>query len=187
MNRVTSVLAGAVTAAISGAVIAAAAVGQGVFDGTPTKSTASQDTTRVASSWVANDAATVAVAAAPIATAAAAPLQIVYVDKEPLYVTRTVVQQVEQNTDAQQPTATPTQQPTPTATATPTAATPTPKPVATVQGPPVPVPTQAPVISLAQPRATPVPTIVSRSGDDHDGRHPTTTTGTTGRTSGRDD
>ena len=95
MNRLASVLAGAAVAAVSGAVIAAAAVGQGVFNGSPTKSTTVQDTAQVSN--VATETTD--------ATVEAATPQIVYVDKEPIYITRTVVQPV---ADSPAPTAQPT-------------------------------------------------------------------------------
>lgn len=178
MNRLISVLAGAVTAAMSGAVIAAAAVGQGVFDGSPTKSAASTEAT-----------AAVAVGVAP---AVNPEPQIVYVDKEPVYITRTVLQAVAQNTDVPQPsasstqppTATPTQQPTAPAAQPAAAGWPPPVLLSPVVQPSLPVVVQAPAIPTPRPATAP-----TRTGDNHGDTHSTTTpsTRTPGRTSGHDD
>ena len=164
MNRLTSVLAGAATAAISGAVIAAAAVGQGVFDGAPKKS-ASQDTVQVAATASETaDATTVAALDTP-------EPQIVYVDKEPIYITRTVVQPVADSG----PGDAPTQQPAATATPNP------PQLQASTQQP-----TEQPrPAATLTPTGTPTPTRTpSHRGDDHEGSG---TTSMTGRTSGHDD
>lgn len=150
MNRLSSVLAGAAVSAVSGAVIAAAAVGQGVFSGGPTKP-AEQDTAQVAN--VATEA--------PEAAAEAATPQIVYIDKVPIYITRTIVQPIG---DSPTPTATPTPKSTQF-----TSTGEQPRPAAT------------------QPTATQKST-ESRTGDDHEGSHSgMPTSGTIGRTSGHDD
>jgi len=156
MNRLASVLAGAATAAVSGAVIAAAAVGQGVFDGTPTNAGSTQDAARVAT-----------VAEPAEATPAAVQPQIVYVDKDPIYITRTVQELVAGSapSTSTQPTATPTQKPD--------------------QHEEI---SEQPTRPAAAP-ALATPATVSQTGDDHEGSHTSTTpaSGTTGRTSGDDD
>jgi hypothetical protein len=159
MNRVTSVITGAAVAAVSGAAIAAAAVGQGVFSGSPTKSTA-QDTVQVASIATETTETT-------DATAEAATPQIVYVDKDPIYISRTVVQPV---ADSPAPPIQPT-------------ATPPPKPTTLISTSEQPRPT-----ATQPPAPTPITAVNRTGGDDHEGSHSgTPTTGTTGRTSGHDD
>ena len=89
MNRLASLLAGGVTAAVSGAVIAAAAVGQGVFD-SPSKPQPKQDQVAATSTWT---DPTAAAAAQEPAVQAVQP-RIVYVDKDPIVVTQTYQQPV---------------------------------------------------------------------------------------------
>jgi hypothetical protein len=111
MNRLASVLAGGVTAAVSGAVIAAAAVGQGVFD-SPSKPQPKQDQAVAATTW--NSDPTAAATAAQQAAAQAVQPRIVYVDKEPVVVTQTYQQPVAGAAALSTQTASPTPPPTKT-------------------------------------------------------------------------
>ncbi len=108
MNRLSSVIAGAITTAVSGATLAAAAVSQGVFDGSPSKSPHVGDAAMNAmaaqqTSWTPDAAMAEATPLAPI---------VVYVEREPVVVTReirTVAQSA--GNEAPSPAATSTPEP----------------------------------------------------------------------------
>lgn len=153
MNRLSSVLAGAITTAISGATLAAAAVGQGVFDQGPGKAKTQETNAAEAvqqATWT------------PEATeeAAAAPAQrVIYVEKEPVVITKEV--RVAAQAPASQPQATQTAS-SPAATAAPdptkgTAPTNPPTPVAQALAS-VPPPVQAAAPSAPPTQAAAAPT-----------------------------
>src|SRR5574340_276139 len=120
MNRITSILAGTVTAALSGAVVAAAAVGQGVFDGQPTKPAPKAVEAQQTQTWKANATAAAAAQSTPELVAQQPQQRIVYVDKEPIIMTRTIQQPAPndsaQSAAAESPTTAPTTTNTTTAT-----------------------------------------------------------------------
>jgi hypothetical protein len=148
MNRLASVLAGGVTAAVSGAVIAAAAVGQGVFD-SPSKAQPKQEQAVAATTW-SNDPTAAATAAEPAAAQAVQP-RILYVDKEPVVVTQTYQQPVAGAAALSTETASPTSPPTKTP-ASPTVAA-TPKPDNTLVEPSAPDPRVEPRVQQLPPVA----------------------------------
>ncbi len=201
MNRMASVLVGGVTAAVSGAVIAAAAVGQGVFD-SPSRP-APKQTEAVASTWT-TDATAAATAVQQQATADQQPVQprIVYVDKDPVVMVRTVQQPVVDSSALS--TETPAATPTNTAPATPSAPVTKNQPPATpvIQSPPPQAPAMQPPIVQSQPRGDDTrrtqptqppqmtaptqapPTSASHEDDDH---HSSSGNTRTGGQSGHDD
>ena len=119
MNRLTSVLTGAITTALSGAAVAAATVGQGVFDqGGPAPK---PDATTAVSAWNSDSAAATAATQAP--QVAQAP-RIVYVDKDPVIITTgapagPMTNGAAQRAEPETPTVVPTVAPKPPASAVP--------------------------------------------------------------------
>ena len=142
MNRVSSVLAGAAMTALSGAVVGAATMAQGVFGGG-----SQADTPAVVDNAALNGAAP----AEAVALEQSSPTQrYVYVDREPLVVTKDVY--VKQSAAPQEATAVAAE----AAAPDPTAGAPAPKPqaaAAPAQQPASPV-RQQPVVQPVQPVAT---------------------------------
>lgn len=176
MNRIASVLTGAITTALSGAAVAAATVGQGVFDdGGPAPKAAS---TEAAATWNVDSAA--ATAAATQAPQVAQSPRIVYVDKPAVVITTqapatTTTDSAAQGTAPEAPTAAATPpssavpESVPVLPATRTIEAPKQVPVTTVAAPRAPertataaplAPAQPVATASAQPRT-------DRRGDDH--------------------
>jgi hypothetical protein len=188
VNRLSSVIAGAITTAISGATLAAAAVSQGVFDGGPEKpSNQGEAVNAVAAQQVWSTEPT---AEAQAAAEQPAP-RVVYVDREPVIVTREI-RTVAQSAGTETATAAPaaaTSAATPTKTEAPKAVPPsagrgegagmssppspppppaaTPESVKTVSAPP---PTQAAAAAPATPPRT-APPAPSSGGHESEGEH----------------
>ncbi len=176
MNRLTSLLAGGATAAVSGAVIAAAAAGQGVFD-SPSKPQPKQDQVAATSTW----SDPTAVADQQSAMQAVQP-RIVYVDKEPIVVTRTYQQPVagssalSTETASPMPAVTPTVAPPPMARAVP-AAEPAESEPRVQQLPPASTPQDVAPTATAPTQPPAAATASTRPRED-DHRTTTATTGT---------
>ncbi|MBA4179917.1 MAG: hypothetical protein C0506_04945 [Anaerolinea sp.] len=133
MNRLASVLAGTITTALSGAAIAGAAASQGAFGGNAT-----QPPVKAAATW--EPAATAeATALATVQAAPQEPVQrFVYVDKEPVIVTREIripapaagvenaapAPSARSTNESAQPASTPEAKPSPTAVPPQSAASP---------------------------------------------------------------
>ena len=174
MNRLSSVIAGAITTAISGATLAAAAVSQGVFDAGPSHSPHVGDAANAMAaqqtSWAPDPTA------AAQAEAAQLPPRVVYVEREPIVVTREIrtVAQTAGN-EATPPPSAPTSTPEPSKpTATPAEAPPPPaaaQPATPPQPPAIP-PQQKPSLpaapAMAANAATPTapPAATPRSSDE---------------------
>lgn len=172
MNRLSSLIAAGLTTGLSAAAVGATAVGQGIFGGgsTAPEAPATGET---------DTAIETAVAQQPTAVPGAVATQVIYVDKEPIVVTRQVIVSDGRSDGAQTgggetaaPAGAGAQVPQPPPVDTPASVTPpAPTPPPAMPAPPEPVPT-SPRVALPTPEPPPAVSVLTGGGGpaSHDGR-----------------